>query len=129
MVVHKSLYLAAALSVALVSTSFGQSPEEGTGLVCDTSQQVEQVMTAYDKSREWNASPVGVNAEKVVCAPSPTSLRSKATGWANSTPRTATSTLWKILVVGAFMANGLRPVPPEKQVTLFRPKGQDTRRA
>jgi hypothetical protein len=52
MVVHKSLYLAAILSAALASTSSPQSPEEGTGLVCDTAQQVESVMTAYDKSRD-----------------------------------------------------------------------------
>ena len=36
MLTHKSLYVAAALSGALASSALAQSPEEGTGLVCNT---------------------------------------------------------------------------------------------
>jgi hypothetical protein len=31
-----------------------REPEQGTGRICDTTEQVEQVMTAYDNSRHWN---------------------------------------------------------------------------
>jgi hypothetical protein len=66
----KYLHCAAlAATIGLFATQVhAQSPEEGTGLVCDSVAQVEQVMATYEKSRDWNVSMVAVNAENVVCA-------------------------------------------------------------
>jgi hypothetical protein len=102
-----------------------QSTEEGTGLVCNTPEEVTQVMTAYDKSRDWNAATVAVNVEKAVCAVVHiTYFKGDKVG--EITTKDGHFNLVEIVVVGAVTAGGVRPVKPEKQVTIFRPKGQDT---
>jgi hypothetical protein len=70
-----------------------------------------------------NASLIGVNAEKVVCAVAHVAdVKGSKVGELDT--KDGHFNIVEILVVGAYTPM-LRPVPPEKQVTLFRPKGQD----
>lgn len=103
---------ALAATIGLATEARAQSPEEGTGLVCDSAAQVEQVMTTYEKSRNWNAAMVAVNAEKVVCAVSHIAyVKGNKVGEIDT--KDGHFNIVEILVVVAFMATGLRPVLPE----------------
>jgi hypothetical protein len=118
-------YAAVAATICLATQVRAQEIKHDTGLVCDTAEQVEAVMAAYDKSDNWQASLVAVNAEKVVCAVVSVAF---IQGDKIKELHTKLGTLdeVEITVVGAITSGGIRPIKPEKQVTLFKPKGQDT---
>jgi hypothetical protein len=119
----------AALLAALATPALAQTPraEQGNGLVCDTAEQIEQVMLAYDKSRDWQASLVAVNAEKVVCAVL-NILYFKGDKIKELDTQDGHFNIVEITVVAAVRANGIQPITPEKQVTIFRPKQQEGRK-
>lgn len=113
----------AAILAALATPALAQTPhaEEGNGLVCDTKEQVVQVMTTYDKSRDWQASLVAVNVEKVACAVVHIAyLKGNKVGELDT--QDGHFNIVEILVVAAIHGNTLTPLgTPEKQVTIFRP--------
>jgi hypothetical protein len=51
-----------AILAALATPALSQKPDEGTGLVCDTPDQIVSVMESYDQSRDWNAAMARVEA-------------------------------------------------------------------
>ena len=114
-----------AVLAALTTPCLAENPEEGTGLVCDKPEQIVSVMESYEQSRNWNAAMAGVNPTKVVCAVSHI-LYLKGAKVRELDTKDGHFNIVEILVVAAVYPTGVRPVPPEKQVTLFRPKGQDT---
>lgn len=119
-------YAAIAATICLFATQVrAQEIKHDTGLVCDTAEQVEAVMAAYDKSDNWQASLVAVNAEKVICAVVSVAF---IQGDKIKELHTKIGTLdeVEITVIGAITTGGFRPIRPEKQVTLFKPKGQET---
>lgn len=66
-----------------------------------------------------------MNVEKVACAVVHIAyVKGKKVGELDT--KDGHFNLVEILVVGSYTTGGVRPVPPEKQVTLLRPKGQDT---
>src|SRR4051812_13923122 len=94
--------------------------------MCDNADQIEQVMLAYDKSRDWNTSLVAVNAEKVICAAA-NILYLKGDKIKELNTQDGHFNVVEILVVAAVRASGIQP-NPEKQVTIFRPKQQEGRK-
>ena len=114
-----------AVLAALATPCLAENPEEGTGLVCDKPEEIVSVMELYDQSRDWNAAIAGVNATKVVCAVSHI-LYLRGAKLRELDTKDGLFNIVEILVIGAIMAGTVRPIAAEKQVTLFRPKGQDT---
>lgn len=112
-----------------------QSPEPviGTGLLCDTAAQVEEVVALSTQTRNFAASVAAVNAkasgETNACAVASVAyIRGETVKTAIRTPD-GPRDIVKITVVGAVLGveqgvGIVRPVPPQDQYTLFTSKGE-----
>ncbi len=127
MFVHKRYLTSLVAAVALFATPLHAQDihQQDTGLVCDTVEQVDSVMAVYDKLGDWHAALVGINATNIVCAVAAVAFY-KGKTVKQITTKQGTFDEVEILVVGVPTTGGLRPVPPEKQITLFTVKGENT---
>jgi len=117
----KVLYLhLALLSLLLSSPARGQEVEYGTGLICDTRQQAEQLVAHLNgdvaaavsavNTEEHDPKACGVATVAFVRGPELATARSKD----------ATFRIVRILVVGLRTASGFEPVTPAVYVSLFK---------
>jgi hypothetical protein len=126
MFVHRRYLASLAAAVALFATPLhAQDIQQDTGLVCDTVEEVDSVMAVYDKSGDWHAALVGINATNVVCAVATVAFY-KGKTVKQITTKQGTFDEVEILVVGVPTTGGLRTIPPEKQITLFVAPGDNT---
>jgi hypothetical protein len=111
----------AALCLLLCSPAQAQEVEYGTGLICDTQQEAEELVAHLDgddvdaavtavNASEHNPKACGIATVAFVRGPQLATARS----------RNATFQVVRILVVGVSTASGLRSVPPAPYVSLFR---------
>jgi len=118
----KILHLQLALiSLFLCSPAQAHEVEYGTGLICDTQQQAEQLVAHLDgddldaavsavNASEHDAKACGIATVAFVRGPQLATARS----------RDATFQVVRILVVGVSTASGLRSVAPAAYVSLFK---------
>jgi hypothetical protein len=108
------------LSLLLCSPARGQEVEYGTGLICDTTQQAEQLVAHLNgdiaaavsavNAEEHDPKACGIATVAFVRGPELATARSKD----------ATFKIVRILVVGLRTSGGFQPVTPAAYVSLFK---------
>lgn len=118
--------LIAALS--LPAAAYAQEVEIGTGIICDTAVQLEEVVKTATETRSLGVSMERVNAAAggttPACAVASVAFVRGETVKQISTPD-GLRDIVQIYVVGAVLGPGsVRPVQPLPQFTLFKAKGE-----
>lgn len=133
----KTFSLALVLVAALAAPAHGQDVEVGTGLICNTAAQIEEYVVAAGeaKSQMGNAPAreiiaaalAAVNAkhqdEPNACGAGSIAYMRGKTVKVIDTP-SGPREIAEIIVVGAASSQGVRSLPPTKQFTMFKPKGE-----
>jgi hypothetical protein len=114
---------------AFAHTAQAQEPTLGTGLICDTRDQLESVVALANETEDYKASIERVNALAGSTAPAcavaqVAYLRLHAVGQTRTSD--GLQDLVQIAVVGIVVANEFRRVAqPVLQFTLFKAEGSD----
>ena len=108
------------ISVLLCSPALGQEIEYGTGLICGTEQQAEQVVAHLQEDIASAVSAVNADAQdpKACGIAKVASVREAELATARS--KNATIKIERILVVGVGTSSGFQPVAPAPYVSLFK---------
>lgn len=116
------LLLAILLSFRPVTVQ-AQETETGTGLLCDTAEQVEQTIKLYDSIGSHAIERVNIEANNpVACAVSSVAfVRNKTVKTVGN--RQGTFDIVEIVILGALTPVGIQPVNPTVQYTTFKAKG------
>jgi len=118
----KILHLQLALICLLLSSPVqAQKVEYGTGLICDTQQQAQQLV-AHLNGDDLDAAVSAVNASEHDPKACGTATVAFVRGLqlATARSRNATFQIVRILVVGVSTASGFRSVVPAAYVSLFK---------
>ncbi|MGB6543293.1 MAG: hypothetical protein WBF03_20740 [Xanthobacteraceae bacterium] len=116
--------LAAVLGAAQHRTR-AQEISQDTGLVCDTAEEMDSVLAAYDGGASFTDALKIVNAEKVTCAVVTVAFY-RGKQLKEVTTRVGVLAETEILVIAAIFHGQTIPMEPQKQVTVFTVKGKDT---
>ena len=106
--------------------AMAQEPQVGHGLICDTPDQLKQIVEHTAASRNFEASVEKVNAGTHACGMAQIAyLQGETVGQL----RTAEGLrdIVQIMVIAVVLPQGMHPVlPPLVQYTLVAAKGEDT---
>jgi hypothetical protein len=96
----------------------------GTGLICNTQQQVEQLLAQFDGTAGQPAGSTGVEANDDICVVATVAY---VRGPTVATARTKNGTyhIVRVLVVGVFTDAGLEAAIPEPFFSLTKVEEQD----
>lgn len=108
----------------LLENATARPAELGTGLICDTQKQIEDVVALASESRNFPASLEKVNNGANVCGVAPVVYIRHETVATIRTPD-GRRDIVRITVVGLVMPYGVQQVSPLEQFTLFAVKGED----
>ena len=110
----------ALLPLLLCSPAQGQEAEYGTGLICDTRQQAEQLVAHLNGDIAAAVSAVNIDAHdpKACGIATVAFVRGPDLGMARG--KDATFKIVRILVFGLRTSSGFQPVAPAIYVSLFK---------
>lgn len=108
------------ISVLLCSPALGQEVEYGTGLICDTQQQAEQLVAHLQEDIASAVSAVNAEEHDPKACGIVTVAFVRGAELATARSKNATFKIVRILVVGVGTASGYQRVVPAPYVSLFK---------
>jgi len=106
------------------SHGMAQEPEAGFGLVCDKPDQLREIVTLANESRNFEASVEKVNNGTNACGMAQVVFLEHEAHGTLDTPE-GKRDIVRITVIGVVMPHGVIPVTPLEQYTLFAKPGVD----
>lgn len=101
-----------------------QEPEAGVGLICDTPDQLKEIVELATVSRNFEASVEKVNNGSNACGVAQVLyLKGEKVGQVRSPD--GLRDIVKIIIVGLVTPQGVMPVPPLVQYTMFPSKDRE----
>lgn len=109
--------------ILLTFPAVSMAQEVGQGLLCDTEAQMRDLIKLANESHDFGASLEKVNNGGNACGVAAVAFIRGETLGEIRTPE-GVRDIVKVTVIGVVMPQGLVPVPPMEQVTLFAKQGE-----
>lgn len=112
------------LAILACFPASSMAQEAGTGLICDTADELREVIRLANESRNFEASVEKVNNGTNACAVAAVAFFRGDTVATVQTPD-GKRDIVEIVVIGVILPQGFHPTTPLKQYTLFKAVGED----